>query len=140
MKASEGKLGRVFMLLLEKGDKPVESIEKFAADNGVLSAQVFVMADRTMGGTIAPDPDGTPRLRLSVGQDAADAEQWIEGEVMVQEMLGIHFRRVVDPASGHETLARVSGKKTRVMERAAPSPDVSGPGTVPVYLFNVEFN
>ncbi|NJD04851.1 MAG: DUF296 domain-containing protein [Ruminiclostridium sp.] len=35
MKATEGRIGRVFVLRLEDGDMVPESIEKFALDNGI---------------------------------------------------------------------------------------------------------
>ncbi|MCC8180368.1 MAG: hypothetical protein LIP23_05595 [Planctomycetes bacterium] len=140
MKASEGKIGRVFMLRLEDGDKIPQAIEQFAVENGILSAQVFAIADQAMAGIIAPDPSGAPKLRLSDDMEKMDATRWADGEVVVQEVLGVHFLRMRDPRSGRETLARVASTKTRVMEKAAPEPEESGPGTIPVYLFNVEFN
>lgn len=137
MEASEGKPGRIFMLRLESGDKPDESIERFAAEKGILAAQLFCMAKEALSGIIAPDQAGKPRLRLSGNAESGD---WSNAEVIIQEVVGIDFRRVTDPASGKETLARVVSTKTRVMEKAAPAPQESGPGTIPVYLFNAEFN
>ncbi len=139
MKASEGKLGRIFMIRLENGDRPAETIERFAAANGILAAQVFAVADTVLAGIIAPNADGDPRLRLPEAMGKGDVA-WAEGEVVIQEVLGVNFRRVMDPALGRETLARVPSTKTRVMEKAAPAPEESGPGTIPVYLFNAEFN
>lgn len=136
MKASEGKLGRVFLIRLEEGDRPVETIEAFAAEMGVNAGQVFLVADRAVTGILAPDAGGKPALRIPDGTDGA----WRDGEVVVQELLGINFRRVKDPASGRQTLARIASTKTRVMEKPAPEPEEEGPGTIPVYLFNAEFN
>ncbi len=139
MKASEGKPGRIFMIRLEKGDKPAETIERFAAEKGILAAQVFAVAETALAGIIAPNADGNPRLRLPDAMGKGDAA-WAEGEVVIQEVIGVAFRRVLDPDLGRETLARVPSAKTRVMERPAPAPEESGPGTIPVYLFNAEFN
>ncbi|MCL2001634.1 MAG: DNA-binding protein [Planctomycetes bacterium] len=141
MRASEGKLGRIFMIRLENDDRPTASIERFAADNGILAAQVFVVADATLVGIIAPNVDGLPRLRLPEPETPGrDDPAWTEGEVIVQELVGINFRRILDPKLGRETLAIMPSTKTRVMEKAAPAPEESGPGAIPVYLFNAEFN
>lgn len=137
MKASEGRLGRVFLLRMEKGDDGAEAIERFAAENGIHAGQVFVMADKAVAGIIAPDADGKPGVRL---YGDARTMVWDEVEVVIQELLGIRFLRITDPSSGRETLARIASTKTRVMERPAPEPEEKGPGTIPVYLFNAEFN
>jgi hypothetical protein len=135
MQASEGKLGRVFMLRLDEGDDPLRAIEGFAAENGILAAQAFSLAGRYAIGSVLADPDGRPRLRLAAGQ-----EDWPAGETILQEILGISLRRTVDPVSGRETLSRITPSRTRVREKAAPEPEDGGPGTVPVYLFNAELN
>ncbi len=141
MKTSEGKLGRVFMLRLEQGDEGAEPIEKFAADNGISFAQVFITSDAPAAGVLAPDASGHPRLRLSGGAENASPEMWNDAEVVVQEMLGVSFRRLREPGSNRETLIRINTSKSRVMSRPAPEPAAdSGPGVIPVYLFNVEFN
>lgn len=135
MKASEGKLGRVFFIRLEQGDS-AESIREFAAEKGIHAGQVFVMGDKTLSAMIVPDAEGNPGFHFPEGTDAV----WRGSEVVVQEVLGFNFQRVRDPSSGQETLTRVASTKTRVMEKAAPTPEESGPGTIPVYLFNAEFN
>lgn len=139
MKASEGKLGRVFLIRLEDGENAGEAIERFAHEKRILAAQVCMVAKNALTGILAPDAEGEPRLRLPSGA-AVDGMDWADGEIVLQEVVGIDFRRVVDPSSGRETLARVVSTKTRVMERAAPEPEEAGPGTIPVYLFNAEFN
>ncbi len=139
MKVSEGKLGRVFMLQLEEGDRVADSVERFAAENGILSAQVFALGKDALAGIIAPSGRGKPVLRLPAGR-ADGPESWANSEIIIQEVVGINFQRVVDPSSGRETLAKIAPTKTRVMEKAAPVPEESGPGTIPVYLFNAEFN
>lgn len=137
MKASEGRVGRVFMLRLEDGDEGIDVIEKFAMENGVHSGQVFIMTDRDYSGIIASDSSGNPGIRM---HESLDGLVWSGAEVIIQELLGINFRRVKDPSSGRETLARVASTKTRVMANPAPAPEEKGPATVPVYLFNAEFN
>ncbi|MCD8351137.1 MAG: hypothetical protein LUC93_11060 [Planctomycetaceae bacterium] len=135
MKASEGKLGRVFLVNLEEGDNPAETIERFAIDNGIHAAQVVITAEDVVSGMITPDADGNPGLRLS----ACGQNDWNGAQVVVQELLGISFRRRRDD-EGRETLYKVVSTKTRVMEKPAPAPEENGPGTIPVYLFNAEFN
>lgn len=137
MKASEGKVGRVFLVNLEEGDNPAEALEQFAADNGIHAAQV-VMLGGTEGavGVLTPDENGKAGLKLAGG---VDANGFHGAQAVVQELLGITFRRVRD-AAGHEMYFKAPATKTRVMEKAAPAPEESGPGTTPVYLFNAEFN
>ena len=43
MKASCGRIGRVFIIRLEDGDKIPDSIERFAAENGVIIGQVMLV-------------------------------------------------------------------------------------------------
>lgn len=136
MKAIEGKLGRVFLLHLEEGEKAVDALGRFARDKGIVAAQVSVVANHALNGIIAPDDGDGPSVRLPDPDDPA----WLEGDIIIQELLGVNFRRITDPSSGKETFARVASTKTRVMERPAPSPAEEGPGTIPVYLFNAEFN
>jgi predicted DNA-binding protein with PD1-like motif len=94
MKASEGKIGRVFVLRLEDGDKVPECIERFAAEKGIKAGQVILIggigggevvvgprksdemppdpmllpvdgAHEVVGvGIIAPDKDGKPVLHI----------------------------------------------------------------------------
>ncbi len=139
MKASEGKLGRVFLLHLEGNEDAIRVIEAFASDNGIVAGQVYIMADRNYAGLITSDPDNRIQLHLhglenGVSPDATDAD------ILIQEIHGLRFRRQVDPVTGRGVLSKVAGSKTRLVENAAPEPEVAGPGTVPVYLFNAEFN
>jgi predicted DNA-binding protein with PD1-like motif len=134
MIASEGKPGRVFFLRLEEGDS-VESIRRFAGEKGIHAGEVLVLGERTVAGMIVPDAEGRPGLRLPDGFDMTAG-----CDVVLREVLGFHFQRVRDPASGLETLASVASTKTRVLDRPAPTPGEAGPGTIPVYLFNAEFN
>lgn len=124
------------MLWLEDGEDVRETVERFAAEKGMHAAQVFSAGEGGWTGILAPDADGRPGLMFSPGAAGRAAG----GNVVVQEMTGINFRRMKDPRSGAETLAQTPSVKTRVMERPAPIPEESGPGTVPVYLFNAEFN
>lgn len=139
MKASEGKAGRIFLVRLEQGDNGAEAIENFAAQNGIQAGHIYVTGERGISGVIAPDADGKPGLRLPDGE-ARQGSAWDGADVVVQELLGLTFLRVRDPSSGKETLAKIASTKTRVMERPAPEPEEKGPGTIPVYLFNAEFN
>ncbi len=94
MKASEGHIGRVFVLRLENGDRLPDCIEQFAAEKGIKGGQVVlvggigsgqvVVGPRDSGkmppdpmllpvdgahevvgvGIIAPDKDGKPGLHI----------------------------------------------------------------------------
>jgi predicted DNA-binding protein with PD1-like motif len=94
MKASQGKMGRVFIIRLEDGDKIPDCIEKFASDNEVSCAQLIMIggigsgqvvvgprysdrmppepmvlpidgAHETVGlGLLVPGDDGKPNLHL----------------------------------------------------------------------------
>jgi len=55
MKASEGHIGRVFVIRLEDGDVVPESIESFARDNGVSVGHV-VLVGGIGGGQIVAGP------------------------------------------------------------------------------------
>lgn len=136
MKASEGRLGRIFIVTLERDDKLPEALEKFARERGIAIAQVMLAADSSVAGIIAPDIDGSPVLRLA-GSQIPDASS---GEVIIQEILGVNVKRVQDAATGVERLSMLQGSVSRVMKKPAPAPEEPGPGTVPVYLFNAEFN
>ena len=135
MKASEGKLGRVFFLRLDDSDS-AETIQRFAAEKGIQAALVSLMGSQTLHAMLAPDPSGSPGLHLPDHSNP----NWQNGEVVLQELLGFTLQRVRDPASGEETLARVISPKTRVLQKSAPAPEEAGPGSIPVYLFNAEFN
>jgi uncharacterized protein len=43
MKAAEGKLGRVFVIRLEDGDKMPDTIEKFAEEKGISSGHLIMV-------------------------------------------------------------------------------------------------
>lgn len=43
MQASEGKIGRVFVLRLEEGDMIPDCIEKFASEKGIIAGQVQLL-------------------------------------------------------------------------------------------------
>lgn len=135
MKASEGKLGRVFMIRLDIGEKPAETLLRFAEEKGIRSAQVFLMGEQSAAGFIAPNAEDALELRMPGIPDNI----WTGGEILLQEVVGTNLHRVIDPDSGRETIARV-GSKTKVLRQAALEPEEKGPGTIPIYLFNAEFN
>jgi predicted DNA-binding protein with PD1-like motif len=55
MKASEGKIGRVFVLKLEDGDTVPECIERFAAEKGIKTGHV-VLIGGIGGGRVVVGP------------------------------------------------------------------------------------
>ena len=94
MKAAQGRIGRVFTLRLEDGDRVPEAIEEFAAEQGVLRGVCFLIGGIASGrvvlgpespdaspvvpvvhalegvhevaavGTLFPDGEGRPRLHM----------------------------------------------------------------------------
>jgi predicted DNA-binding protein with PD1-like motif len=58
MKASEGKVGRVFVIRLEDGDIVPECIERFAKENGVNLGQVILIGGIS-GGEVVVGPKRT---------------------------------------------------------------------------------
>lgn len=137
MKACEGKLGRIFVVSLEAADQLPGALEDFASRKGIVIAQVFLSADASINGIIAPDASGMPTLSLARLTQAKDLTG---GDVIIQEILGVKMRREQNTATGLNRLTMAPGSVTRVMTKPAPAPEESGPGTVPVYLFNAEFN
>ena len=134
MQTSEGRLGRVFMLRLEDGDDPVRTVESFASEKGVVTAQVFAAGPLPALGILVADHYGRPRFHTPPGIGDRPG-----GEMIMQEIVGIGFRRALDSVSGKETLTRLPSSRTRVMEKPALEPEDGGPATVPVYLVNAEF-
>ena len=61
MKATEGKLGRVFVLRLADGDRIPACIERFAEKEGILSGQV-VLVGGIAGGQVVVGPRYTDRM------------------------------------------------------------------------------
>jgi predicted DNA-binding protein with PD1-like motif len=61
MKASEGKMGRVFVLRLEDGDIVPDSIEKFAAEKAIRCGHV-VLIGGIGGGNIVSGPKKTEEM------------------------------------------------------------------------------
>jgi uncharacterized protein len=55
LKASEGKIGRVFVLRLEDGDMVPDCIERFAAEKGVKAGQVILIGG-IGGGQVVTGP------------------------------------------------------------------------------------
>jgi predicted DNA-binding protein with PD1-like motif len=55
MKATEGKLGRVFVIRLEDGDKIPDCIESFAEENGVSAGHVILVGG-IGGGQVVSGP------------------------------------------------------------------------------------
>ncbi|WP_432664067.1 DNA-binding protein [Wukongibacter baidiensis] len=144
MKATEGKLGRVFMLRLEEGDMIPDCIEKFAMDNNISTAHVSMLGTLMEGeiivgprktsenpprpmdlpiyeahetiatGVIAPDKDEKPILHIhgALGRSGGTimgclrngVKSWICCEVIVQEILGVHAKRLRDEKTGFTLL------------------------------------
>lgn len=146
MKTSEGRFGRVFVVSLEKGDAFPACLENFAAEKGVKVAVAHAFAaggDAAASGLIVPDAGGRPTLMFfdAVARDsAAGRDIWRDGEVVVQELLGAEVRLVRDPAGAEVVAAAPAKPVTRVMKKPAPAPEEGGPASIPVYLFNAEFN
>lgn len=61
MKATEGKLGRVFVIRLEDGDKIPDCIESFAEDNGISCGHV-IMVGGVGSGQVVSGPRYSDRM------------------------------------------------------------------------------
>jgi uncharacterized protein len=61
MKATEGKIGRVFIIRLEDGDKIPGSIERFAAEKGISAGQV-IMVGGISGGQVVTGPRSSEQM------------------------------------------------------------------------------
>ncbi len=61
MKASEGKIGRVFVLRLEDGDMVPDCIEKFAAEKGIRCGHVILIGG-IGGGQVVAGPRVTEEM------------------------------------------------------------------------------
>jgi len=73
MKASEGRMGRVFVIRLEDGDRVPECIERFATDQGVSLGHV-VLVGGIGGGQVVVGPrrsDETPPDPMLLPVDGA---------------------------------------------------------------------
>ena len=57
MKYSEGKIGRVFVIKFEDGDKLPEMLENFAAEHGVLRGTCIMVGGINHGGKIVVGPE-----------------------------------------------------------------------------------
>ena len=85
MKTSEGRMGRIFFIKLEEGDRLPDCIERFAADNNISAGHVVFVGGIGSGqivvgprdsGSMPPEPmllpiDGAHEV-LGVGTLAAD--------------------------------------------------------------------
>lgn len=58
MKAAEGRLGRVFVLRLENGDRLPDCVERFAAENGVTQAFCSLVGGVGQGRIVVGPQDG----------------------------------------------------------------------------------
>ncbi len=72
MQAAEGRIGRVFVLRLEDGDRIPECIERFAAANGLLRAQVSMLGG-VGGGRLVVGPEDGAAERIVPMTRALDA-------------------------------------------------------------------
>lgn len=139
MQATEGRLGRVFILRLDDGENIGAAVEKFAVERGIMVGQVMVGGQVSgvglASGLITPDASGSPRLVWSMQPGESGG-----AEIVVQEIIGVTVQRVRGQTDVRETLYITRESPTKVMNKPAPVPAESGPGTVPVYVFNAEFN
>jgi len=57
MKSTEGKIGRIFVIRLEDGDKLPDAIESFAAENNVSRGMCILVGGIKDGGNIVVGPE-----------------------------------------------------------------------------------
>jgi hypothetical protein len=89
MKTAEGKIGRVFVLHFEAGDRVREEVRKFLADVGIMWGYVHFLGGQdqesdSLAGLISPDADGAPQLQWWHG-----AEMSAEGKAVIYEIAGL---------------------------------------------------
>jgi uncharacterized protein len=74
MKYAEGKIGRIFIIMLEHGEKLPAAIERFAADNKLLRGMCILIGGINDGGNIVVGPqDGNvlPPVPMLFGLEGA---------------------------------------------------------------------
>ncbi len=57
MRYSEANLGRVFVLRLEDGDRLPDTLERFAREQGIRAAAVFLLGGAETGGRVVVGPE-----------------------------------------------------------------------------------
>jgi predicted DNA-binding protein with PD1-like motif len=73
MKASEGKLGRIFIIRLENGDRLPDCIERFAAENSISTGHVILIGGIGSGQIVVGprDSDSMPPEPMLLPVDGA---------------------------------------------------------------------
>ena len=107
MQAAEGRAGRVFVLRLDAEDELPGCLERFAAENGIIAAQVVVRAHGQAGGASSTAVgalmlDENDRAFLSLSGPVVPGQG--EGalpvrEALIQEWLGLHLSRPALPGA-----------------------------------------
>jgi len=128
MKATEGTVGRVFVLRLEDNDLIPDCIEQFAIEKNVMTVYVLLIGGMGAGsvvagprdfvamppdlgvGLIAPDDGGTPRLHVHGALGRAGntltgclrngVRTWFMAEAVLCEIVAGSVRRQPDARSG----------------------------------------
>ncbi|MFA4885532.1 MAG: PPC domain-containing DNA-binding protein [Desulfotomaculaceae bacterium] len=87
MKYSEAKLGRIFILRLEHGDKIPDVIEEFAADHQIRSAVVHFLggADTNSKVVVGPEDGTAPKPRPMVIELLGTSEAVGMGTLFINE-------------------------------------------------------
>ena len=87
MKYSEAKLGRIFILRLEHGDKIPDVIEEFAADHQIRSAVVHFLggADTNSKVVVGPEDGTAPKPRPMVTELLGTSEAIGMGTLFINE-------------------------------------------------------
>jgi predicted DNA-binding protein with PD1-like motif len=87
MKYSEAKLGRIFILRLEHGDKIPDVIEEFAADQQIKSAIIHFLggADTNSKVVVGPEDGTAPKPRPMVTELLGTSEAIGMGTLFINE-------------------------------------------------------
>ena len=119
MKATEGKLGRVFVVRLEDGDMLPACIERLAEKKGITCGHVVLIGGIGGGevvgnGLIVPDEDGRPALHMHAalgrsGQTLTGCirygvSTWVVAEAIIYEITGVKAARLPDKETGFTLL------------------------------------
>jgi predicted DNA-binding protein with PD1-like motif len=144
LKATEGRIGRIFIIRLEDGDVIPACLEAFAKENEIAAGLVTMIGGIGSGeivtgpyssherppipmtlpvdgvhevvgsGVIVQDINGDPVLHIhaslgragksSTGCLRPGVKTWLVGEVVLQEIIGVTSKRLLDKASGFALL------------------------------------
>jgi len=88
MKASEGRIGRVFVIRLEDGDKIPECIESFAEQRGISLAHVILIGGIAKGQVVVGPEDTDERPPVPMLWPVNDAHEMLAAGIIAPDQDG----------------------------------------------------